>query len=97
MMYDGWFYTLYYKTSNNNRFILNYIPEYLPDSLRKLHEFVENILVKNQFNRTNKFEYNPITSFEAKRQFKKDPPSLPVKLDIKIQYKEPIKKKERNN
>lgn len=97
MMYDGWFYTLYYKTSKNNRFMLSYIPEYLPDSLRILHEFVENILVKNQNKKTNKFEYNPITSTEAKRLFRKYPPSLPVKLDIKVQYKEPLKKEKRNN
>ena len=81
-MYDGWSYTLYFKTSKNKRFLLNYIPDHLPDSLKILHDFVENLLMKNTNPRTKNFEYNPITTIEAKGLFKNHPPPLPSKIEV---------------
>jgi hypothetical protein len=74
MIWDGLHYTLYFKTSKEECVTLDYIPPYLPDSLRILHEFIENLLIKNSPKDTIEFEYNPITTREAKRLFNKNPP-----------------------
>jgi hypothetical protein len=89
-IYDGWNYTLYFKTSKDKKVIINYIPSYLPDSLRVLHEFIEKTLTTSKTKGSYKFEYNPITSFEAKRQFKRHPPPpLPSKT-VKIKFTSPV-------
>lgn len=76
-IYDGPYYTLYYKTSKGNTSLINYTPGCLPGELRTLHELVEDILYKNNLTATHKFEYHPITTMEAKRLFKKySPPPL---------------------
>jgi len=87
--YDGWTYTLYYKTSMGNTFLLNYIPKFLPGSLSDLNDFVENLLYKNNPKWTNKFEYNSITTTEAKRLFKKDPPPQ-LLYNKKIKFIPPV-------
>lgn len=77
-LYDGWHYTLYYKTSNKKEFVINYVPDRLPESLRILHNFVMNILKSDHLQQTTGFRYDPFTIKEAKRLFiKNPPPSLP--------------------
>jgi hypothetical protein len=78
-IYDGWYYSLYCKTSKGNTYLINYTPGCLPGELRTLHELVEDILYKNNLPVTNRFEYHPITTMEAKRLFKKYPPPLPIR------------------
>lgn len=89
MIYDGLQYTLYYKTSKGNTFVLNYIPKYLPGSLDALHDFMQNLIYKRNPKRTIKFEYNPITTIEAKRLFKKYPP-LSIRLNKNIKFIPPV-------
>ena len=73
-IYDGYPYKLYYKTSNDLDFQINYIPEYLPDSLKSLHDFVLRIIEKSNLTRTNEFNFHPLTTKEAKRIFELIPP-----------------------
>jgi hypothetical protein len=90
IMYDGWHYTLYYKASNGKDFLINYVPECLPDSLRSLHSFVGRIIAKSNITKTNKFNFSPITAKEAKRLYKMfPPPPMPSKTDRQIKYIHP--------
>lgn len=73
-LYDGWHYTLFYKTSDKKEFAINYIPDLLPDSLRILHNLVMNIIQSDHLQQTTGFRYDPFTIKEAKRLFKKNPP-----------------------
>ena len=73
-IYDGWHFTLYYKTSRNKEFSIDYIPIRLPDSLRTLHKFVEKIIIKDNPELTKYFEYNTMITNKAKSLFKKFPP-----------------------
>jgi hypothetical protein len=77
-MYDGWFYTLYYKTSNKKDYVINYVPDRLPDSLLILHNLVMNIIKSDYLQQATGFRYDPFTIEEAKRLFiKYPPPQLP--------------------
>jgi hypothetical protein len=90
IMYDGWHYTLYCKTSNDKDFLINYIPECLPDSLSSLHDFVIRIIAKSKVIKTNEFNFNPLTIKEAKRLYKIfPPPPMPSKIDSQIKYIHP--------
>jgi hypothetical protein len=87
IVYDGWHYTLHYKTSLNREVILNYIPECLPDSIKLLHDYIQRLLRKEYPILTKKFEYNNVTGLEARRLYKIfPPPPLPGKADQTEKY-----------
>ncbi len=94
VLYDGWHFTLYYKTSKNKEFSIDYIPSYLPDSLRTLHEFVEKIMLKDNPELTKKIEYNSMTIEKAKSLFKNFPPPRQIQEKIKIKFLPPENIKE---
>ena len=73
-IYDGWSYTLYYESSSSKDFIINYIPDCLPDSLKILHNLVESIIKGDHHLNKSAFRYDSITIKEAKRLFIKNPP-----------------------
>ena len=80
-IYDGWYYTLYFKTSTNKEFIIDYIPSRLPDSLRTLHNFIEKYILKNNPEMAKRFEYNSMISKEAKRLYKIHRPPIILRDD----------------
>jgi hypothetical protein len=87
IMYDGWHYTLHYKTSLKKEVTLNYIPEYLPDSLKLLHDYMQRVLSKDAPTLTDRFEYNNTTGLEARRLYKKfPPPTLPRRVNQTVKY-----------
>jgi hypothetical protein len=87
IIYDGWHYTLHYKTSLNREVTMNYIPECLPDSLKLLHDYIQKSLRKESPILTKKFEYNNVTGLEARRLYKRiPPPPLPSKVDQTVKY-----------
>lgn len=73
-IYDGYSYTLHFKTNNKKERTIYYIPYDLQDSLRFLHDLVNRIVEKNKKHEIVKFEYNQITESVAKKQFKNHPP-----------------------
>jgi hypothetical protein len=73
-IYDGWYYTMVFKTSKNNSIQINYIPDCLPDSLKVLHDFIEKVFTENDFKSKICPGFNPITSIEARRLFRYHPP-----------------------
>jgi hypothetical protein len=87
IMYDGWYYTLHYKTSLKREVTLNYIPEYLPDSLKLLHDYIQKLLRKDVPILIDRFEYDNITGIVARQLYKKlPPPPLPSKVDQTVRY-----------
>jgi hypothetical protein len=90
-LYDGWGYTLYYKTSNQKEYFIQYIPKLLPDSLRVLHNFIQNIIVSDDSRILDKFEYNRITFQVAKDLYRKYPPPPPTKPLFKVKFTAPTK------
>lgn len=86
-IYDGWHYTLYFKTSSEKDFLMNYIPDYLPDSLFMIHDFVEKIIMKNNPSQAKEFKFNSLTTREAKRLYiKYPPPPLPDNFKNNVIY-----------
>ena len=78
--YEGWSYTLYFKTNKNRTFSINYIPYKLLSPLKEIHESIESTINKCNQKRVGKFEYNTFTTFEAKRLFRNatvPPPPFP--------------------
>jgi hypothetical protein len=87
IVYDGWHYTLHCKTSDQKEILLSYVPECLPDSLKILHNYVMNLVMKPNLTKANEFKFNPLTTKEAKRLFKKiHPPEIDYKIDKKGIY-----------
>ena len=82
-MYDGLYYTIYYKTSSKEEFHINYIPDYLPDSLKILHDFILRIISSNNLKNENDFNFNSITKDVAKELYSKYPPPPPPAQLIK--------------
>lgn len=60
MIYDGGFYTMYFNTSWNREFEIDYMPYYLPTKFKKLHEYIRNIIRQENPIMANKFEFNKI-------------------------------------
>ena len=70
-------YGLYYKTSKNKEFFIDYVPSRLPDTLKTLHNFVEKIILKNNPEIAKRFEYNSLITNMAKGLFKSHrPPTI---------------------
>jgi len=91
---NEWSYTIYYKTSNHKEFLIHYEPDQLPDSLRVLHNFIYKIIVSKALPISGKFDFNKITTKEAKKLFKKNPPPpLPSTVNFKVKFVEPHKNK----
>jgi hypothetical protein len=87
VVYDGWRYKLYCKTSDKKELSINYIPECLPDSLKILHKFVQNIVMKSDLIKINEFQFNPLTIKEALRLYAiYPPPAIPYKTEDKAFY-----------
>jgi len=74
-LYDGLYYTIYYKTSSKKEFHINYVPEYLPDSLRILHNYIQEMKFPNYPENKNSFKFNSITVDVAKELYRNHPPS----------------------
>ena len=77
--YEGWLYILYFKTSKQMKKIIYYEPEYLEDSLKILHNYINNLVLSNNLQMTNKFIFNPLISEIATDLYKKYPPPPPSK------------------
>lgn len=88
-MYDGYSYTLHFRTTKNKEFDFNYIPKDLPDSLRILHDFIEKIIEGDRKQIINKFEYDPITSSIAKKLFINHPPPPLPRSNRNIKFVHP--------
>ena len=87
IVYDGWHYYLHYKTSKGREATLDYIPECLPDSLKLLHTYIQDLLLRDNPILTSKFEYNKITGLEARRLYKLyPPPPIPCSPDKAVKY-----------
>ena len=76
-LYDGLYYTIYYKTTSKKEFHINYVPHYLPDSLKILHEFILGIKSFTNLKNGNDFNFNPITKNVAKEMYRNHPPPPP--------------------
>ena len=74
-LYNGLYYTIYYKTTSNKEFHINYVPHYLPDSLKILHDFIQGIKPSN--NLKNESDFNSITKDVAKEMYRNHPPPPP--------------------
>jgi hypothetical protein len=79
-MYDGLYYSIYYKTSKNKEYNIFYIPDQLPDSLKLLHNYVVNTLLNKPLTPIMKFSFNNITVKTAYELFKTSPPPPPAQL-----------------
>jgi hypothetical protein len=91
-MYCGWYYTLFYRTSEQKEFIITYTPRHLPDSLRVLHDYITKIILKDNHIKASKFRLNNITTYEAKELYRNricEPPPLPEKIK-KVKFTKPI-------
>ncbi len=91
-IYDGWEYILYYKTSNQKEYIVNYVPHHLPINLRVLHDFITKIIDTANPSVSSKFEYNGITRKEAKELYSKYPPPPPKQTLQRIKFIAPANK-----
>ena len=90
-MYDGWYYTLYYKTTKHKECIIHYVPGKLPDQLRILHDFIEKIILTDRPVNIARFEYDPITTIEAKKLFRSNPPPPQTEIIVqKVKFTPPI-------
>lgn len=87
-IYDGLNYTLFYKTSDNKEYLINYVPNHLPDSLEVLHDFIEKILISKNHETIDNFEFHKITEKAAVEAFKKCPPP-PRLTSREIKFKAP--------
>jgi hypothetical protein len=91
-IYDGFYYILFYKTSNNKEFVIHYTPHHLPDSLRMIHDYIDEIITfrrkKNSI--IDKFIFNKITKTEAIKLFNKYP-FVPMIKTEEIKFKVPQK------
>ena len=74
-LYNGLYYTIYYKTTSKKEFHINYVPHYLPDSLKILHDFIQGIKPSN--NLKNESDFNSITKDVAKEMYRNHPPPPP--------------------
>jgi len=86
-MYDGLYYTIYYKTSSKKEFHINYDPEYLPDSLRILHNYIQKMKFPNYPENEKSFKFNSITVDVAKELYINHPPPPPPSPLIEIPRK----------
>jgi hypothetical protein len=71
--YDGYNYSLYFKTSKGKEILINYVPEELPDGLKIIHDYITTI-IRSASHLDNKFELNNITRIDARQIFIKYPP-----------------------
>jgi hypothetical protein len=76
IIYDGWAYTLYFKTSNGKEKVINYIPSYLPDSLKILHDLLREITLKQDKVASSGFEYHQIVKDESIKKYVSNPPHV---------------------
>ena len=88
VIYDGWSYTLYYRTSKDKEYMIDYIPRIITNSLKELHNFVERIILKNDPEIAKKFEYNSMITIKSKKLFKDHPPLKFSKSTIKFSQPE---------
>lgn len=82
-LYNGLYYTIYYKTISNKEYHINYVPEYLPDSLRILHNYIQGIKPSINLKNENGYNFNSITKDLAKELYSKYPPPPPPSPLIK--------------
>ena len=74
IVYDGWYYTIYFKTTHQKEDRVYYIPSFSADStLLALHNYVLNIYSFANIRRS-KFEFDSIVKIDAARFYKLIPP-----------------------
>ena len=82
-MYDGWYYTIYYVTTNQKEVLINYTPVELPDSLRILHDYIVNI-IRTETKVGEPFDFNKIIKEDALNIYKiHRPPTPPERINNK--------------
>lgn len=74
-LYDGLYYTIYYKTSSKKEYHINYVPEYIPDSLRLLHNYIQGIKLSNYPKNERSFNLNSIIAEIAMELYRNYPPT----------------------
>jgi hypothetical protein len=86
-LYDGWSYTIYYRTLDNKEFTINYIPELLPGNLRKIHDLLIKYTIESSES-SHELQYNAIVPRTAIFLYKRYPPPPPARQ--KVIYKPPV-------
>lgn len=74
--YEGFTYTIYYRTSSNNEFTISYYPDYLPNSLKALHNYIINVISYYRTPRNDQFQFHTITKSVAGDLWKKHKPAV---------------------
>jgi hypothetical protein len=78
-MYDGWYYSLYFKTSKEREILINYIPDTLPKNMMILHKYILKIINSSESSQfgENEFKFDSIVRTQALRMYKLIPPPPP--------------------
>jgi hypothetical protein len=82
-MYNGLYYTLYYRTTSQKEYFVHYIPNNLPDSLRKVHDYIIRMIRTSSSINNKGFELNKVVIEDALNLFKICPPPPPPSLELK--------------
>jgi hypothetical protein len=70
IIYDGLYFTIYYKTSFQREFRIDYIPYCIPKNLAYLNKVITDIILTKDMKKTNKFEFNNIIRETALEGYK---------------------------
>lgn len=73
-IYDGYSYVLFVKTSKGRFIKFDYIPSCLPDTIKALHSFINNIVRKKGLKATSSFNYNSFLRDYAIKLYKRHKP-----------------------
>ncbi|GAT62789.1 hypothetical protein PJIAN_392 [Paludibacter jiangxiensis] len=86
--YEGFMYTLYYRTSSNKEFTINYCPDYLPDSLKVLHNYIVNVINCYRNPHNDQFQFHAISKSVAGDLWKRHKPPVESKIEeVKFEWK----------
>jgi hypothetical protein len=84
VLYDGWVYAIYFRTSYQHEDLINYIPTFTHDSLLQvLHDQILKFFAASMVGRSE-FKLDSIVGIDASILFKNyPPPPPPSKVDVK--------------
>ena len=80
-MYDGWYYSLYFKTSKEREILINYIPDTLPKNLMILHRYILKIIDSSE-TEGNQFKFDSIVKTQALKLYRLIPPPPPPTKEV---------------
>jgi hypothetical protein len=93
-IYDGYIFSMYFKTNYNKITFIHYTPNHLPDSLRILHDYFNKSIENEPLLSSMAFELKEISTKEViELHIKHPPPPPPENLELRVKFTAQKKKK----